>query len=164
MYTLYRNTRNRYVKSGSQVQTLPAQCCPTHVVRTAEWIISLPRLCTYKALSTDIGGNIIDKFEHKHEKQIVGKIVLAMDQLPLLREKWEQDKFTLFCGANGGLKDGIGTSGYTIFINREDSPLVHGHAAEIQEDSSASSTIQESLAQTAVEYWIRHLAKSLWEV
>ena len=54
-----------------------------------------------------------------------------MDQLPILREIWHKNQLTLYCGADGGLKDGIGTSGYNLYIGREETPFVYGHATEI---------------------------------
>ena len=68
-------------------------------------------------------------------------------------EPGEQTDITLFCGAHGGLKDGVGTSGYNIFLKNQETPLIYGHAVELQDYPGASSTRQKLLAQLACEYW-----------
>ena len=73
-----------------------------------------------------------------------------MDQLKTVKRQWETNQLTLFCGTDCGLKDGMGTSSYNISLGSIDNWLIHGHAAEEQEDSWASSTCQEILAQLAV--------------
>ena len=84
---------------------------------------------------------------------------MAMDQLKRVKRQWDTNQLILFCETDGGLKDGVVTSGYNISLGSIDNWVIHGHAAEEQEDSWASSTHQEILAQIAVEYWINHLRK-----
>ena len=160
MYRQYKSSRNRYVNT-TQTQEVPAKWSPIQVIRTAEWIIKLQTKCTYDPQQTQENHGIIGRFNTKHERQVIGQFEIAMDQLPVSREKWEKNQLKLYCGADGGLKDSVGTNGYNLFIDREDNPLVYGHAAEIQADNSASSTRQYLLAQIAIEYWIRHLVEYL---
>ena len=60
----------------------------------------------------------------------------------------------LLCGSVGGLKDGIGTSGYVIHREGYDEPVMRGYTAEQQRGMEASSTRQELLAQLCIEYGI----------
>ena len=75
------------------------------------------------------------------------------------KREWENNQLTLFCGTDGVLKDGVGTSAYNISLDFIDNWVIQGHAAEEQADNWASSTHQEILAQIAVENWIKHLRK-----
>ena len=69
-----------------------------------------------------------------------------------MQELWEEKKLKFYCGIDGGLKNGIGTSGCNIFISNSDTPFIYDHAAERQDHPSASITRQELLAQVAVGY------------
>ena len=57
--------------------------------------------------------------------------MLDMVQVMNELEPGEQSDITLFCGVDGGLKDGAGTSGYNIFLENCETPVIYGHAAEV---------------------------------
>ena len=59
------------------------------------------------------------------------------------------------------MKDEIGTSGYVLYRDAEDEPLLTGYSAELQYGKFSSSTRQELLAQLCIEYWMEHLY-SIW--
>ena len=161
VYEPKKAKKNRYTKTSRKKQELPEDWCPIHVIKTSTEIVSLPSQCTDDHQRAHKARPIIGHFRSKSEKQTVGQFTIAMDQIPLLKSTWAQGELTLYCGADGGLKEGIGTSGYNIFISSEAQPLVVGHAAEVQKEHTASSTRQELLAQIAIEYWIQHLAQCL---
>ena len=161
VYSKYNTSRNRYISTTIMTDKIPENWSPVHVIRTAEWIIKLPTECTYNTVGSTDHHRILGKFILKHERQVIGQYEIATDQLELLKEKLETNQLILYCGANGGLKDGIGTTGYNLYIGIEETPFIYGHAAELQTDSSASSTRQELLAQIVIEYWIGHLVKYL---
>ena len=94
-------------------------------------------------------------------RKVIGQFELNMSELRLLREKWACAPIRLLCRADGGLKEGIGTSGYVLTLPDSEQPLVTGHAAESQTNLSSSSARRELLAQVAVEYWIDHLLQLL---
>ena len=102
-------------------------------------------------------------FKDLVHKSIVSEFFLNDEELTLLRERWHHTQVSLVCGCDGGLKDRIGTRGYTIYLATRVQPIVSGYSAEQQLDDASSSTRQELGAQLCVEYWLFHLIETLGE-
>ncbi len=94
---------------------------------------------------------------------MVGKFIINKTELTKLSTQWHTQKVALTCGSDGGLKDGIGTSGYVILVGESIDSVIHGYAVEKQRHIAASSTQQELLTQLSIEYWIAHLIDTLGE-
>ena len=56
----------------------------------------------------------------------------------------------LVCATDGGLKDSMGTSSYTVYFPQDLTPIVFGMAGEYQQWEHASSTRQELLGQLGI--------------
>lgn len=93
----------------------------------------------------------------------MGQFEVNMEEVQKLRPKWPTEQITLICGADSGLKDLIGTSGYIILDPSGDNPLATGHSAKKQSDRTGSITRQELLGHLAVVYWVAHLIQTLGE-
>ena len=102
-------------------------------------------------------------FMTPEERKVVGQFELDLTEFRKLKAAWGKEKITLLCGTDGGLKDGIGSTGYVITDPTADKPLLMGGAAEKQDLEEASSTRQELLAQLAVVYWLDHLIQVIGE-
>ena len=100
-------------------------------------------------------------YQNETTKKIIGKTTIDKDQWQRLLEDWTARPVELICGSDGGLKDKLGTSGYVLYRDTSEGPLLTGYAAELQYGKSASSTRQELLAQLCIEYWLDHLYR-LW--
>ena len=160
VYTPHNARRNHYTKTRRRATVTPIQWCPTHVIKASDYVIRLPLECKYNPVSPT-APNILGKFDFPHERQVVGQYVIDMEQIQYIYQQAERQELTVYCGADGGLKDRVGTSGYTICLEQSRDPFVYGHAAEAQGSTSASSTRQELLAQLACTYWIQHIDKVL---
>ena len=106
---------------------------------------------------------VFGHFRHAAKKKVVGQFEINLRVAKELQRRWHSQECALVCGTDGGLKDGIGTSGYTIYTNFDKTPLLEGHAAELQTSISASSTRQELLGQLAIEYWLEHMTHTFGE-
>ncbi len=110
-----------------------------------------------------LGAVKLGVFHTSEEKKVVGQYEINLTEVRNLRDKWSCKPITFLCGADGGWKDGIGTSGYVVTTEHSDQPIVTGHAAEGQREKNASSTRQELLGQLAIEYWVTQLIQTLGE-
>ena len=156
-----KNGSNKtYEHAQLQKKVLPSRWVPVRVIeRSCRELVILKaeEVKDYYTEESVAAGVFQDRFVRK----VIGQFELNMSELRSLREQWACAPIRLLCGADGGLKDGIGTSGYVLTLPEREQPLVTGHAAESQGNLSSSSTRQELLAQVAVEYWIDHLLQLL---
>ena len=153
-------SNKKYEPAQLQKNALPSRWVPVRVIKRSyrELVVlkvdEVHDYCTEESSSAGV-------FKDRVVRKVIGQFELNMVELQFLREKWALEPIRLLCGVDGGLKDGIGTSGYVITRPDGATPLVTGHVAESQINPSSSSTRQELLAQLAVEYWIDHLLKLL---
>ena len=84
-------------------------------------------------------------FNNPAIKQVVGQFEISMRVANKVKANWHNQECSFLCGTDGGLRDGIGTSGYIIYSEYDEDPLIEGHAAEHQPNETASSTRQELL-------------------
>ena len=151
-----------YEPSRLQRRQLPKQWIPVRVIEHSNRkleVIDCDTVNTRKKAQTPILG----VFLTKEERKVVRQFEINKQEVQNLKHKWSSEKVTLLCGTDGGLKDGIGTTGYVITDPDGTSPIVMGHAAEKQPSHDASSTRQELLAQLAVVYWIDHFIQVFGE-
>ena len=111
--------------------------------------------------SEDPGGPSVGTFKDPVDKSMVGEYFINDEELKFLKEQWHHTQVSLVCGCDGGLKDCIGSRGYTIYMANRIQPIVSGYSAEQQPDETSSSTRQELLAQLCVEYWLFHFIETL---
>ena len=71
IYKPQGSRRNHYKKTQRMTHQRPSKWCPTHVIRTSDYIISLPRSCVYTPDPSE-GFNMLGKFNTKHKRQVVG--------------------------------------------------------------------------------------------
>ena len=153
-------SKKTYEPAQLQRNVLPSRWVPVRVIERSyrELVVLQVEEVTDYYTEVCLSAGV---FHDREVRKVIGQFELNMEVLRSLREQWACEPIRLLCGADGGLKDGIGTSGYVITLPDGDTPLVTGHAAEAQLISSSSSTRQELLAQVAVEYWIEHLLQLL---
>ena len=96
-------------------------------------------------------------------KTILGNYTVNKEELQKLKELWISQPIVLVCGSDGGLKNTLGSSGYIIYIEKAQEPIIKGFSAEVQDNVNGSSTRQELLAQLCVEYWLLQFGKKLGE-
>ena len=161
VYYKDNNTRNRYYDAGLNQQSLPNSWTPVNVIKrqTGTYQVLLPERPDRTA--ENIGG--LDEGMDDTTKSIVGKFVVNDSELQLLRAQWYSQQIVLECGSDGGLKGTIGSSGYVIYRDNGQTPLIKGYSAELQLAGTGSSTRQELLAQLCVEYWVTQLLEKLGE-
>ena len=144
-----------------KAKKLPTQWTPVQVIRQ-----SCGRIrgisSSQIAGTADTNKRIVPgKFENETINKIIGKNTVHKDQWKRLAEDWATSSVELICGSDGGLKENLGTSGYVLYRDPSDNPILTGYSAEAQYGKSASSTRQELLAQLCIEYWLEHFYR-LW--
>ncbi len=154
-------TRNRFNDGNLTTRKLPSKWTPVNVIKRQNGIIQAI-LPAEKNMQVEVSTEIEDSIEFEMSK-ILGKFWVNHEELRSLRARWQVQPIVLVCGTDGGLKGRIGASGYVIYLEAGQSPLIRGYAAEEQVSGNGSSTRQELLAQLCVEYWIIHLLKKLGE-
>ena len=162
VYYHHENTRNKYGKANIVRGVLPKQWIPTNVIKKSEG--DLLRIEQPEStLKPNESLPVFGRFEAADARAVVGQFEIDLRTFERIKQRWHEPDFRLVCGADGGLKDGIGSSGYTIYVEGESDRLVQGHSAELQPSTTASSTRQELLGQLAIEYWLEHMQEVLGE-
>ena len=95
------------------------------------------------------------------ERDIIGQWNKDTTNLAKLKQQWKTQECKIICATDGGLKDGVGTSSYTIFLPNDSQPALEGHSAEYRPQEWASSTRQELLGQLGLEIWLGKLKKEM---
>ena len=159
-YRQYSN-RNEYKKLAVTTTKLPKHWHPIQVIQQSHG--SIRGIHGSQATFSEPNTKAVEPGTIANDvtKKIIGHWKLHKDQLKRLSEDWVSQPVILICGSDGGLKDELGTSGYVLYKDAADEPLLTGFAAEIQYGTSSSSTRQELLAQLCIEYWMEHLY-TLW--
>ena len=157
VYHRYQNTRNTYHPTELHQIDLPRDWTPTNIIKKAEGRIVVIRP------ETTVEGSIAQEkqlgdIDDETKRKLLGTFVINHEEAESIKLHWQTGQVHLVCGSDGGLKDRIGTSGYVIYGEYRENPLVKGYSAEQQYDDKSSSTRQELLAQICVEYWIQQLA------
>ena len=92
--------------------------------------------------------DILGNFTTIHEKSIIGTIKLEEEEeIKKIQQNWNTGNRRITCGTDGGLKDGIGTTGYVIYNTKTRQQILTGYSGEEQVSTSASSTRHELRAQ-----------------
>ncbi len=119
-------TRNIYIPANITRNRLPVRWVPIRVIE-----MSCKRLAVIDLNKVQqppqVTVPILGVFSTKEERTVVGNFQIDLTEMKNLREKWAQEPIHLLCGADGGLKDDIGSSGYCIIIPNRDVPLVTGY-------------------------------------
>ena len=155
-------TRNTYLHAGINRQSLPVNWRPIQVINCSKKVIKgiIPeRIVT----SPSLGGPSVGTFNDSVHKSTVGEFFINEEELNFLKAQWHHVQVSLVCGCDGGLKDCIGSRGYTVYIADRMQPLVSGYSAERLQDDTSSSTRQELWAQLCIEYWLVHFIDTLGE-
>ena len=161
VYYLQQGTRNVYNRGNVQVEKLPKKWTPINVIRMSNGVVKgiLPEALVRTAEKISSIGN----FAEDTWKLLLGKFEINSTEMQKLSEIWHSGHIALVCGSDGGLKSGIGTSAYILYLAGSEDPVVYGYAAEKQYEDNPSSTRQELLAQLSVEYWVNHFIGILGE-
>ena len=162
IYYLKEHTRNTYVK-GEVVRTkLPNRWLPINVIKHSK--DELARIIPEESIVTPpIRSPVFGLFEQPEIKQVVGQFEINLSVMEQLKRKWHNAPIKLVCGADGGLKDCIGTNGYVVYTHPEELELLRGYSAEIQLHENASVTRQELLGQLAIDFWLQHMVVTFGE-
>ena len=162
-WTVYggqRNSKRRCKKLKIKVGNPPTHCTPVRVIDGETYLIRLPEEDIHKRSRDKHKSQAIGK-KKRIERDIIGKWNKDKTNLEKLKQQWKTQECKIICATDGGLKDGVGTSSYTIFLPNDPQPALEGHAAEYQPHEWASSTRQELLGQLGLEIWLGKL-KNKW--
>jgi len=156
-----QGTRNTFIPLKITANKLPKHWTPIHAIKMSN--STLRGILPDKRLSevTGVGSKEFAFFEECYKKQVVGNFEINVQELQELSNIWNSQEVGLLGGSDGGLKDALGTSGYVIYRQNSDIPLVRGFTAETQVMPNPSSTRQELLGQLGVVYWIERLVEYL---
>ena len=142
--------------------TLPNSWFPINVIKHSK--DELARIITEDSPDTPpIRSPVFGLFEQPEIKQVVGQFEINLSVMEQLKRKWHNAPCKLVCGADGGLKECIGTNGYVVYMHPEEAELLRGHSAEIQLHENASVTRQELLGQLAIDFWLQHMVETFGE-
>ena len=156
------NTRNRFESANLTRSVLPQKWIPTNIIRqSGNKLLRIDQIMA--PLAPQLAPPVFGRFAAKDARAVVGQYQIDLAILAKLKQQWQEADLRLVCGADGGLKDGIGTSGYIIQLEGDMDTVVYGHSAEAQPSHTASSTRQELLGQLALEYWFEHMEAVLGE-
>ncbi len=162
VYYHQANTRNRFETANLTRRVLPQKWIPTNVIRqSGNKLLRIDQMVA--PVAPQLAAPVFGRFITKDARAVVGQYEIDLDVLATITRWWKESELSLVCGADGGLKDGIGTSGYIIQLDGGLDPIVYGHSAELQPSHTASSTRQELLGQLALEYWMEHMEEVLGE-
>ena len=161
IYCRQDSTRNEYKKMEIKAKKLPTQWTPVQVIRKSCGIIRGISSSKIEDTADPNKSVVPGTFEHETINMIIGKSTVHKDQWKRLAEDWATNSVEMICGSDGGLKENLGTSGYVLYRDPSDNPILTGYSAEAQYGTAASSTRQELLAQLCIEYWLEHFFR-LW--
>ena len=106
-------TRNTYEPSQLQRSRLPKQWTPVRVIERSYRKIGVID-CENVNMRQTAQTPQLGVFLTKEERKVVGQFEIDKQEIQNLKQKWHSEMVTLLCGTDGGLKDGIGTTGYMI--------------------------------------------------
>ena len=147
--------RKEYKSSNLRRKNLPKKWLPISVIQQS--YNNLTAILPSNNLMEEEKHIGIGEFHEVRETEIVGVFDMNGPALQRLKEEWQKEKCKIVCGTDGGLKNGIGTSGYAIYESNRREKILTGHSSEKQPQKEASSTRQELRAQLAIFYWLAHL-------
>ena len=119
------HSRNIYIPVNITQHTLPEQWIPIRVIN-----LSIRKLVV---IDTDnvqtplhIKAPIFGSFLTREERKVVGHFQIDTKEMRKLKERWALEPIRLQRGADEGLKDGLGSSGYCIVAPDGEAPVVTG--------------------------------------
>ena len=125
---------------------------PVEAIRSSSGILVVTKLPNQQGLRKK---TILEtmKMKPKHVRDAIGRIKFNKQLMAKMKILWHTG-INLIAAIDGAFGDEIGSSGYVLVFQGEETPILSGYAAEMTPFNTMESTREELMAMLAIEYVI----------